>query len=113
MGHVLESMLDMHTDPTAVTAAFGCHVVQTEADKVRDFRRINADDPAVTAKRDLILSFFDTPEPVSDPVTTPLTDDDLATAARAATASTDSSTIGSSTVWPTTTRVSRARSCTK
>ena len=31
-GHVLESMLDMHTDPTALTAAFGCHVVQTEAD---------------------------------------------------------------------------------
>ena len=87
MGHVLESMLDMHTDPTAVTAAFGCHVVQTEADEVlAHFRRINADDPAVTAKRDLILSFFDTPEPVSDPVTTRLTDDDLATAARAAAA---------------------------
>ncbi len=30
MGHVLESMLDMHTDPTALTAAFGCHVVQVE-----------------------------------------------------------------------------------
>ena len=25
-GHVLESMLDMHTDPTALTAALGCHV---------------------------------------------------------------------------------------
>ena len=87
MGHVLESMLDMHTDPTAVTAAFGCHVVQTEADEVlAHFRRINADDPAVTAKRDLILSFFDTPEPVSDPVTTRLTDEDLATAVRAAVA---------------------------
>ena len=31
-GHVLESMLDMHSDPTAFTAAFGCHIVQTEAD---------------------------------------------------------------------------------
>ena len=87
MGHVLESMLDMHADSTAVTAAFGCHVVQAEADEVlAHFRRIEADDPDVTAKRDLILSFFDTPDPVSDPVTIRLTDDDLATAARAAVA---------------------------
>ncbi len=31
MGHVLEAMLDMHTDPTALTAAFGCHVAQMRA----------------------------------------------------------------------------------
>jgi len=30
-GHVLENMLDMQTDHTALTAAFGCHIVQTEA----------------------------------------------------------------------------------
>ena len=85
MGHVLESMLDMHTDPTAVTAAFGCHVVQAEADEVLgQFRRTADGDPDVAAKRDLILAFFDTPDPGSDPVTTRLTDDDLATAARAA-----------------------------
>ena len=87
MGHVLESMLDMHTDPTALTAAFGCHVVQTEADEVlAHFRRIAADDPDVAAKRHLILSFFDTPDPVSDPVTIRLTDEDLAAAVRAAVA---------------------------
>lgn len=33
-----------------------------------------------------ILSFFDTPNPVSDPITTKLTDADLDTAARAAVA---------------------------
>lgn len=87
MGHVLESMLDMHTDPTSVTAAFGCHVVQAEADEVmRQFRQVPENDPAVVAKRELILSFFDTPDPKSDPVTTKLTDPDLAMAARAAVA---------------------------
>ena len=87
LGHVLESMLDMHTDPTAVTAAFGSHVVQAEADEVmRQFRQVPENDPAVAAKRDLILSFFDTPDPQSDPVTTKLTEPDLLMAARAAVA---------------------------
>ena len=31
-GHPIEHMLDMQTDQTALTAAFGCHIVQTEAD---------------------------------------------------------------------------------
>lgn len=87
MGHVLEAMLDMHTDPTAVTAAMGCHVVQAEAEEVlRQFRRIPAGDADVAAKRALILAFFDTPEPKSDPVTTRLTEEDLDMAARAAVA---------------------------
>ena len=34
MGHVLESMYDMHTDPTAVSAAFGLHVPLLEIDDV-------------------------------------------------------------------------------
>jgi L-arabinose isomerase len=87
MGHVLESMLDMHTDPTSVTSAFGCHVVQAEADEVmRHFGGITDSDPDVVAKRALILSFFDTPDPKSDPVTTRLTDGDLSLAVRAAVA---------------------------
>ncbi|MBT7165629.1 MAG: L-fucose/L-arabinose isomerase family protein [Victivallales bacterium] len=83
MGHVLEAMLDMHTDPTAVTAAFGCHVVQCEPDDIaRAYREI---DPAVTkAKKREILDFFDTPDPVSDPLTSRLTDEDLTMAARVA-----------------------------
>ncbi len=85
MGHVLEAMLDMHADPTAITAACGCHVVLCEADEIlRHYRTVSA--AAVAAKREQILGFFDTPEPQSDPITTRLTDADLATAAQVAVA---------------------------
>lgn len=85
MGHVLESMLDMHTDPTAVTAAFGCHVVQVEPDMV--LRAWRAATPAaIAAKRDEILRFFDVPDPKNDPVTMKLAEDDLTQAARTAVA---------------------------
>lgn len=87
MGHVLEAMLDMQTDPTALTAAFGCHAVQCEPDEIlREFTPLTAEDPAVKAMSARILDFFDTPDPVSDPVTTKLTDADLLTASRAAVA---------------------------
>jgi L-arabinose isomerase len=84
-GHPIEHMLDMQTDETALTAAFGCHVVQTEAD---DLLRM---DRAVTAeglrrKADEILSLFDTPDPGADPVTEKLTHEDLTSAARSAAA---------------------------
>lgn len=87
MGHVLEAMLDMQTDPTAVTSSFGCHVVQCEPDEIMaEFAPLTADDPAVKEMSARILEFFDTPDPVSDPVTTKLTDADLLTASRAAVA---------------------------
>ena len=85
MGHVLEAMLDMHCDPTAITAHFGIHVVQTEPDDVlryyRQVTRAETDD-----KIREILGFFDTPDPKSDPVTIKLTDADLEQAARVAAA---------------------------
>ncbi|MCY3022270.1 MAG: L-fucose/L-arabinose isomerase family protein [Planctomycetota bacterium] len=85
MGHVLEAMLDMHSDPTAFTAHFGIHVVQTEPDDVlRHYRTAAAAE--VGAKRKEILDFFDTPEPKSDPVTRKLAEADLETAARVAVA---------------------------
>lgn len=81
MGHVLESMLDMHSDPTQFTAAFGCHVVQTEPHDV--FRFYNqVSDQAIKEESQKILSFFDTPNPISDPITKKLTDEDLYTAAK-------------------------------
>ena len=87
MGHVLEAMLDMQTDPTALTASFGCHIVQCEPDEIMEqFAPLSADDPAVLEMSKRILDFFDTPDPVSDPVTTKLTDADLLTASRAAVA---------------------------
>jgi L-arabinose isomerase len=85
MGHVLESMYDMHTDPCAVTSAFGCHVPLLEPhDLLRHYR--TAASGAIGAKKKLILDFFATPGPKSDPITEKLTEADLETAARAAVA---------------------------
>lgn len=87
MGHVLEAMLDMHTDPTAVTSAFGSHVVQCEAEEImKHFRNISEEDGELREMKNRILSFFDTPSPVSDPITVKLTSEDLSTAAKAAVA---------------------------
>jgi len=82
MGHVLEAMLDMQTDPSSLTAQLGCHIVQCEADQMLPILR--AVDPAgaeVSNTKKRILDFFDTPESVSDPLTEKLTDADLETAA--------------------------------
>jgi L-arabinose isomerase len=84
-GHPIEHMLDMQTDQTALTAAFGCHVVQTEADDLLRLERTVTDEE-IEAKKVAILDLFDTPAPVSDPITTKLTDDDLHVAARVAVA---------------------------
>ena len=88
LGHVLESMLDMHTDPTALTAAFGCHVVQCEPDDIMKHWKgasSHLKEKAEAMKKQ-ILDFFATPDPVSDPITTKLTDEDLQTAAEVAVA---------------------------
>lgn len=84
-GHVLEHMLDMQTDHTALTSAFGCHIVQTEADDLlRHFRLVsNAD---AEAKKRQILEIFDTPDPRADPLTKKVTPEDLDMAARTAAA---------------------------
>jgi L-arabinose isomerase len=82
-GHVLESMLDMHSDPTAFTAAFGCHIVQTEADDLLRLHRTVL--PAeIEGKKQQILAVFDTPDPQSDPITRKLTAEDLHVAAHVA-----------------------------
>lgn len=82
-GHPIEHMLDMQTDQTALTAAFGCHIVQTEAD---DLLRLSRDvtPEEIQAKCAEILNLFDTPDPGLDPVTTKLTDEHLRKAAFAA-----------------------------
>ena len=85
MGHVLEAMLDMHCDPTAITAAFGAHVVLVEPGDIHKHYREPAP-AAVEAWKKRILEFFDTPDPISDPLTEKLTDRDLETAARSAVA---------------------------
>jgi L-arabinose isomerase len=84
-GHVLESMLDMHSDPTAFTAAFGCHIVQTEADDLVRLRR-KVTPAEIEAKKEQILRMFDTPDPGADPITKKLTPLDLHVAASVAVA---------------------------
>ena len=84
MGRVLDTMLDMQTDPAAVTAAFGAHAVPCEPDSIlRDFLALDEKDPGVVDMSRRILEFFDTPDPVSDPITTKLTNEDLIVASRA------------------------------
>jgi L-arabinose isomerase len=82
-GHPIEHMLDMQTDQAALTGAFGCHIVQTEADDLlRMQRRVTPQD--VERKKEAILELFDTPDPVSDPLTEKLNEADLQAAANAA-----------------------------
>ena len=82
-GHPIESMLDMHSDPSMFTAAFGMHVVQTEIDDLLRLERTVAD-AEIAAMSQRVLDMFDTPDPGSDPLTRKLTDEDLHVASRVA-----------------------------
>ena len=83
MGHVLESMYDMHADPTAVSAAFGLHVPLLEIeDVVREYQQVTRQE--IEEKKKVILAEFETPDPKSDPVTRKLTPEDLERAAHGA-----------------------------
>jgi len=82
-GHPIENMLDMQTDHTALTAAFGCHIVQTEPDDLLNLER-TVTEKEIEAKKTQILELFETPDPKSDPITEKLTEKDLNIAARIA-----------------------------
>jgi len=85
IGHVLDAMLDMHTDSTMLTATFGCHIVQLEVDDI--YKHYKSTDPAQIAEQQKIISgFFDTPDPGADPLTQKLTSEDLYEAARVSSA---------------------------
>ena len=81
IGHPIEAMLDMHSDATMLTAHFGLHIVQCEANEiVGKYEGIAPAD--VEAEKKRILEFFDTPDPVSDPISEKLKEADLEVAAR-------------------------------
>ncbi|MHC4630888.1 MAG: L-fucose/L-arabinose isomerase family protein, partial [Planctomycetota bacterium] len=84
-GHPIEHMLDMQTDHTALTAAFGCHIVQTEVDELLKLE-YTVTKEEIEAKKAQILDLFNTPDPESDPITEKLTDKDLHVSARVAVA---------------------------
>lgn len=81
IGHPIEAMLDMHSDSTMLTAHFGAHIVQCEAHEIVSFYQSAARDQ-IDPVKERILDFFDTPDPVSDPISKKLEDSDLETAAR-------------------------------
>ena len=85
MGHVLESMYDMHTDPALITREFGCHVVACEPDEILHLYR-QVSEQEIAAMQERILSFFTTPDPTSDAITFRLKPEDLRIAAKASVA---------------------------
>lgn len=85
MGHVLESMYDMHTDPTAVSAAFGIHVPLIETDEAVALSQLVTGEE-VEKKLRIIVENFDMPDPETDPLTMKVTEEDLRASAKAAAA---------------------------
>ncbi len=81
IGHSLNSMLDMNFDPTMITAWFGSHVKHCEAHQIVACYEKVTNEETESAKLK-ILSFFDTPDPVSDPISMKLQEDDLTLSAR-------------------------------
>ncbi len=85
MGHVLEAMYDMHTDPTAAAAAFDIHVPLLEVDDLLALEETVTEEE-IAAKKAVIEQIFDMPDPKWDPVTRKVTPEDLHQAARSAVA---------------------------
>ena len=81
LGHPLNAMLDMHSDPTMISSWFGSHVVECEANELMTCYEKVTDDE-ILQKEKQILDFFDTPDPVSDPISMKLQNGDLRMAAR-------------------------------
>ncbi len=81
LGHPINAMLDMHTDATMLTAAFGSHIVECEANELFScYEKVTEEE--IDAFEELILDFFDTPDPVSDPISLKLQKEDLRIAAK-------------------------------
>jgi L-arabinose isomerase len=81
LGHPINAMLDMHTDPTMLTSAFGCHIVECEANEIFSCYE-KAQEEEIKEVETFILEFFETPDPVSDPISMKLQEDDLHIAAK-------------------------------
>lgn len=80
MGHVLESMYDMHVDITSISSAFGVYVPLLEVEEVVELAQ-DAGQKAICEKRETIERLFSQPEPGSDPIARRLTEEDLNQAA--------------------------------
>lgn len=85
LGHTYEGMYDMHTDPTAFTAAFGCHVKMIEMCELYKLSE-NATDKEIACKVEEIKSIFEICDPSIDPLTDYVEKEDLEYSARQAVA---------------------------
>ena len=85
LGHTYEGMYDMHTDPTAFTAAFGSHVKMLEmCELARLSDGVTTDE--INKKIDEISDIFEICDPSVDPLTDYVQREDLEFSARQAVA---------------------------
>lgn len=83
LGHTYEGMYDMHTDPTAFTAAFGAHVKMLEmCELARLSEAVTREEIAEQIRE--IKDTFEICDPSIDPLTDFVQDEDLAYSARQA-----------------------------
>ena len=85
LGHTYEGMYDMHTDPTAFTAAFGAHVKMIE---ICELERLSeaVTDEEIDGQIEEIKSIFEICDPSVDPLTDYVRREDLVYSARQAAA---------------------------
>lgn len=76
IGHPINSMMDMHTDPTMITTFFGSHILAHESNELITCYH-NVTEQEIAEKEQCILNFFDTPDPISDPISMKLRKEDL------------------------------------
>lgn len=85
LGHTYEGMYDMHTDPTAFTAAFGAHVKMLEMCELAELSE-NATEEEIGEQIKEIKATFEICDPSIDPLTDFIREEDLAYSARQAVA---------------------------
>ena len=85
LGHTYEGMYDMHSDPTAYTAAFGAHVKMLEMCELVALCD-GVTDEEIKAKTEEICKTFEICEPSVDPLTDYVKESDLELSARVAVA---------------------------
>ena len=85
LGHTYEGMYDMHTDPTAFTAAFGSHVKMLEMCELSKLSR-EVSSEEIKAQIEEIENTFEICDPSIDPLTDYVKTEDLEYSARQAVA---------------------------
>ena len=83
LGHTYEGMYDMHTDPTAFSAAFKSHVQMLEMCELAKYVE-QVSDSQLKDKVSEIRNLFEIKEPSVDPITDYVLDSDLELSARIA-----------------------------